>query len=474
MATFSQGFLANLGRPAMTESLFGLGTAIGGLPGQYKGMKQREADKAALSKLTPYSAEYYNEVARQLIRDGKKTEAIRFQELARQVQDKQALISASRKAIAGGPTEKREAASEFAGIGKLAEAMTAEKAAETEGANRGKTALARYMKNLSDKKEDLNSLNVQKGFDGIARAYGVSFEDASEIFQEALGQDEQNKINNGLADAIKEKYPNVARAARLGDPEAKKFAYKVLTNNLEDGDEDDIEFKFGTATDRARDKDGNMYLLSTVKNSQTGEVTVAHSPVGDAPPYDPARQGPLQYISRVGETASETRIAETEQEDRKKWLEQRGEMLLDFTNAPQIVAKAERAIEALENINTSGFDAAIKQVTDFTGTTSADAGVFNSSVSDFILESLGKLGANPTEGERKFLIEASASLKTSKEVNRALLNRVKNTYSDIIERGRWLVKNPQASRDEYANWMLSPQEETVITFDADGNRVTNN
>ena len=32
MATFSQGFLANLGRPAMTESLFDLGTAIGNIP----------------------------------------------------------------------------------------------------------------------------------------------------------------------------------------------------------------------------------------------------------------------------------------------------------------------------------------------------------------------------------------------------------------------------------------------------------
>ena len=135
------------------------------------------------------------------------------------------------------------------------------------------------------------------------------------------------------------------------------------------------------------------------------------------------------------------------------------------------MAKAERAIAALENINTSGFDAAIKQVTDFTGTTSADVGVFNSSVSDFILESLGQLGANPTEGEREFLVAASASLKTSKDVNRALLNRVKNTYQDIIERGRWLVNNPDATRDEYVNWMLSPQKENEMVFDAAGNRI---
>ena len=42
MATFSQQFLANLGRPAMGESLFGLGRAIGGLPGQAQDRRKRE------------------------------------------------------------------------------------------------------------------------------------------------------------------------------------------------------------------------------------------------------------------------------------------------------------------------------------------------------------------------------------------------------------------------------------------------
>jgi hypothetical protein len=48
---------------------------------------------------------------------------------------------------------------------------------------------------------------------------------------------------------------------------------------------------------------------------------------------------------------------------------------------------------------------------------------------------------------------------------------VKNTYQDIIQRGRWLVNNPDATRDEYVNWMLSPQEENEMVFDAAGNRI---
>jgi hypothetical protein len=42
MASFSQGFLNNLGRPAMTQSLFDLGSAIGQAPSQYRAKQKRE------------------------------------------------------------------------------------------------------------------------------------------------------------------------------------------------------------------------------------------------------------------------------------------------------------------------------------------------------------------------------------------------------------------------------------------------
>jgi hypothetical protein len=42
MAKFSQQFLANLGRPQMAESLFGLGAAIGGIPGQMKDQRKQQ------------------------------------------------------------------------------------------------------------------------------------------------------------------------------------------------------------------------------------------------------------------------------------------------------------------------------------------------------------------------------------------------------------------------------------------------
>lgn len=51
MATFSQQFLANLGRPQMAESLFGLGQTLGGAPGQFKERRQREEELKRYNKL---------------------------------------------------------------------------------------------------------------------------------------------------------------------------------------------------------------------------------------------------------------------------------------------------------------------------------------------------------------------------------------------------------------------------------------
>ena len=46
MATFSREFLSNLGNPAMTQSMFNLGSAIGGVPGQIKAKKKEKVAQA--------------------------------------------------------------------------------------------------------------------------------------------------------------------------------------------------------------------------------------------------------------------------------------------------------------------------------------------------------------------------------------------------------------------------------------------
>jgi len=58
MARLSQSLLANLGRPAYQESMFGLGQAIGGLPGQRREQQVRKKEEGMLQGLAPGSVEY--------------------------------------------------------------------------------------------------------------------------------------------------------------------------------------------------------------------------------------------------------------------------------------------------------------------------------------------------------------------------------------------------------------------------------
>ncbi|NCW70331.1 MAG: hypothetical protein EBV86_17560, partial [Marivivens sp.] len=55
MATFSRGFLSGLSRPAFSQSLFNLGSAIGGLPGQAQERKKKEQELQAFNQMAQAS-----------------------------------------------------------------------------------------------------------------------------------------------------------------------------------------------------------------------------------------------------------------------------------------------------------------------------------------------------------------------------------------------------------------------------------
>jgi len=89
MATFSQGFLSNLGRPAMAQSLFGLGQTIGGVPGQLQQRKQRREEAGMLSGLTPGSVEYNQAMAKIAQQRGELEKAAQFGSIAREQEFKE-------------------------------------------------------------------------------------------------------------------------------------------------------------------------------------------------------------------------------------------------------------------------------------------------------------------------------------------------------------------------------------------------
>ena len=84
MARFSQGFLSSLGRPAMTQSLFDLGAAIGGVPGQLQQRKQRREEAGMLAGLTPGSIEYNQTLAEIAQKQGQLEKAAQYGSIARE------------------------------------------------------------------------------------------------------------------------------------------------------------------------------------------------------------------------------------------------------------------------------------------------------------------------------------------------------------------------------------------------------
>jgi hypothetical protein len=179
MATFSQQFLSQLGSPGMLQGAKDLGGAIGGIPSGIAERQLRAADETALNALTQNSSEYYAEVARQLLRDGKRTESIRFTELAKQMKNQEISIAAGKKVLRGDPTEMREAAVEFADIGELGQSLKIMDAADSETQKRGVLALSKY---ATAKGLDLNSAKGREGFFTIANVYELPIDQSTKMY----------------------------------------------------------------------------------------------------------------------------------------------------------------------------------------------------------------------------------------------------------------------------------------------------
>ena len=84
MAQFSQGFLSSLGRPEMSQSLFGLGAAIGGVPGQLQQRKQKQEETGMLAGLVAGSVEYNQALAKIAQQRGELEKAAQFGSIARE------------------------------------------------------------------------------------------------------------------------------------------------------------------------------------------------------------------------------------------------------------------------------------------------------------------------------------------------------------------------------------------------------
>ncbi len=90
MAKFSQQFLANLGRPAMTQGMFDLGAAIGGMPAAAKAKKMEEERRKQLAGLDPSTVQGLQGLAKYYQTQGDMENAVKYATASGQLQNQQA------------------------------------------------------------------------------------------------------------------------------------------------------------------------------------------------------------------------------------------------------------------------------------------------------------------------------------------------------------------------------------------------
>jgi len=249
MPSFSQSFLASLGQPRFAQGMFEVGQAIGGIGGQLAEKRRREAEAQELSGLSPNSAEYLRQVARQYEARGNREMAIKYDALAEQAKRQEAIIGAS-QGMFGDLEAQRQSAQTFAGLGMPREAAAAEQRVKEEEVNRGKTALARYMQSISAKGEDLTSSKVKEGFDRIAGVYGVPFEEAGSMYEAAIPKEKLTPskkaelISDGFKPDRVERFSQTGDSSDLGTPDKDaregmtSFEKTMLAAGVEEGSEE--------------------------------------------------------------------------------------------------------------------------------------------------------------------------------------------------------------------------------------------
>ncbi len=187
MAQFSQGFLSSLGRPEMSQSLFGLGAAIGGVPGQ---MKQRQKEQGFNQLMQQVQAAQGSgdfasmKALSQQMAQTNPQQAAQIMQAAIAGEEKQKRIQAGSGMFSGTPAEARASAEKFAAIGDFAsakQALTRAENLEQKGkqVGRARTSAQMLMSEIQGimKTPDISEANKEKAL-GLLREAAVAGEDS--------------------------------------------------------------------------------------------------------------------------------------------------------------------------------------------------------------------------------------------------------------------------------------------------------
>lgn len=167
----------------------------------------------------------------------------------------------------------------------------------------------------------------------------------------------------------------------------------------------------------------------------------------------------LQPVDSDGLTSFERSEENRIKEAGKLFVKEKSEARENLRTNEELVNKVRQAIAILPTIKTGGVAKDFMGVTSYLGITDENVGQFNNITAGILLTSLGKLGANPTEGERKFIQMAEAGMTQSREVNDRILKELLNILQRNIDLDSFLVK-PSTSLKQWEE-KLSTRSEKI-------------
>ena len=427
MAQFSQGFLSSLGRPEMSQSLFGLGAAIGGVPGQMKQRKKEQAFNQLMQQVQAAqgSGDFASMKAlSQQMAQTNPQQAAQIMQAAIAGEEKQKRIQAGSGMFSGTPEEARASAKQSAALGDFASAQQALAAAEKleqqgKKVGRARTSAQMLMSEIQGimKTPNISEANKEKAL-GLLREAAVAGEDS---------------------DLLK---PRV--------DELKQSLLPVKRGKTTRGDETTV-----------RDKSGNLFTR-TIQYDEQGKATVVLTPY---------KEGSTLVSPTTGAGAFDQPGLAGKKELEKEFSELRIEAIDRLPSLERSFKNAEKSLELLEQINTGGFTTSVvRSAQNLLGVTPANEAEFQTLAGKNVLQGLEVFTGAISNSEREYLERLYESLEKSNFANKAILKLFMEEYRDSIENAQ--LRADSTSFDDYntkqkerrSRKQEEQEEETTFNF----------
>ena len=383
MAKFSQQFLANLGRPQMAESLFGLGATIGGLPGQAKDQRKKQEFNQLMQQIqgAQGSGDFTSmKILAQQLATTNPQEAAKVMQAATALEEKATRVSAGRDLLSGVPLQMRQGAGALADQGLIEQALEARGLAQTRQVELGQQALAKVAGATGAR---ISEPKNRERFFRLAKAYQVPPEKAFEIYNQFATTAGGDKTTKG------------------------EVVIRDSQGNL-----------FTRATQYNKQGQANEVLLPFPNSPKqpVGALTIVSGTTGGG------------FFDRSGEAGRTT----VEQEFNKA----RVEAVVQLPSLRRSAKNIRESIDLLDSgdVTTGGFVRRMSRgLVDFLGKTPKDIGEFEARLGDIVLAKLENFPGSISNQEREYLVEQIGNYQASGESNLGRLKFLLEQAEDLMQ-----------------------------------------